>query len=338
MAENKKSFVLYSDSYGMIKQLPDDIAGRLFKHIYAFVNDENPTTDEVLLNIAFEPIKMQLKRDLQKWENKKNTFSNAGIESGKVRSLDCKNQLYAVRIFDENESFVKIGITFNSISKRFSQGKGGIKQCGYDYEILYQIYENQINNKSVLEFETFIHSRLNKFSYIPKKQFSGYTECFSCDCINEIERTLILFNETQRNLTVNDNVNVNVNDNDILLKKETKEGFKETKFIPLNIQEKKEKKIAPKKESQEKINASDDFILIWNDYIDYRKAKKKSFRFAGLKWEQQSFDKFYQLSKGDIEIAKKILNQTIVNNWEGLFDIKENNNTQKNERKITKNR
>lgn len=78
MAENKKSFVLYSDSQGLINQLPDDIAGRLFKHIYAYVNDENPIADELLLNIAFEPIKMQLKRDLIKWVDIKETKSNSG--------------------------------------------------------------------------------------------------------------------------------------------------------------------------------------------------------------------------------------------------------------------
>ena len=78
MAENKKSFVLYTDTQGLINQLPDDIAGRLFKHIYAYVNDENPITDELLLNIAFEPIKMQLKRDLIKWVDIKETKSNSG--------------------------------------------------------------------------------------------------------------------------------------------------------------------------------------------------------------------------------------------------------------------
>ena len=64
MAENKKSFVLYTDTFGLIKHLPDDVAVRLLKHIYAYVNDENPITDELLVNVAFEPIKAQLKRDL----------------------------------------------------------------------------------------------------------------------------------------------------------------------------------------------------------------------------------------------------------------------------------
>lgn len=78
MATDKKSFVLYADSYSTIKQLPDEIAGRLLKHIFAYVNDENPQSDDLLLNIAFEPIKTALKRDLKKYEEKKVERSLSG--------------------------------------------------------------------------------------------------------------------------------------------------------------------------------------------------------------------------------------------------------------------
>jgi len=88
MAEDKKSFVLYTDSIGLIKQLPDDVSGRLFKHIFAYVNDENPTSDELLLNIAFEPIKQQLKRDLIKYEKKREQWSEAGKKSAEKRALN----------------------------------------------------------------------------------------------------------------------------------------------------------------------------------------------------------------------------------------------------------
>ncbi len=85
MAENKKSFVLYTDSKGLIDQLPDEIAGRLFKHIFAYVNDENPISDELILNIAFEPIKNQLKRDLVKWSNQTDQRRQAGLKSAEIR-------------------------------------------------------------------------------------------------------------------------------------------------------------------------------------------------------------------------------------------------------------
>lgn len=100
MAEDKKSFILYADSYGLVKQLPDEIAGKLFKHILSYVNDENPETDNLLVNIAFEPIKNQLKRDLQKWENQLIDKSN----SGKLGNLKrWHNDLYLQVIKNETD-------------------------------------------------------------------------------------------------------------------------------------------------------------------------------------------------------------------------------------------
>lgn len=68
MAKDKKSFILYCDQQGLFNKLPDEIAGKLIKHIFAYVNDENPITNDLLLDIAFEPIKLQLKRDLRKYD------------------------------------------------------------------------------------------------------------------------------------------------------------------------------------------------------------------------------------------------------------------------------
>ncbi len=69
MAENKKSFVLYCDLIHTVKKLPKEKAGELFIHILKYVNDENPETDDLLIQISFEPIKQQLKRDLRHWEH-----------------------------------------------------------------------------------------------------------------------------------------------------------------------------------------------------------------------------------------------------------------------------
>jgi hypothetical protein len=78
MAENKKGFILYADQKELFSQLPDEIAGKLIKHIMAYVNDENPISDDILINIAFTPIKLQLKRDLVKFEDTKDRRSIAG--------------------------------------------------------------------------------------------------------------------------------------------------------------------------------------------------------------------------------------------------------------------
>ena len=78
MAENKKSFILYCDIIHTIEKLDDNDAGKLFKHVLRYVNDLNPETDHLITQIAFEPIKQQLKRDLVKFENKISMLSENG--------------------------------------------------------------------------------------------------------------------------------------------------------------------------------------------------------------------------------------------------------------------
>ncbi len=70
MAEDKKSFLLYVDLIHTVKKLPKEKIGDLFLTILEYVNDMNPTVDDILVEIAFEPIKQQLKRDLRQWEEK----------------------------------------------------------------------------------------------------------------------------------------------------------------------------------------------------------------------------------------------------------------------------
>ena len=68
MATNKKSFLLYCDIIHTIEKLSDEQAGKLLKHILRYVNDQDPIAEDVLTEIAFEPIKQNLKRDLIKYE------------------------------------------------------------------------------------------------------------------------------------------------------------------------------------------------------------------------------------------------------------------------------
>jgi len=85
MAEQKKSFILYVDLIHTIEKLPNEDAGELFKHILRYVNDKNPTTENILVDVTFEPIKQQLKRDLKAWEGSKEEKSIAGIKGNLKR-------------------------------------------------------------------------------------------------------------------------------------------------------------------------------------------------------------------------------------------------------------
>jgi hypothetical protein len=68
MAKNKNSFLLYCDIIHTVEKLDDIQAGKLFKHLLKYVNDLNPTPEDIVTEIAFEPIRQSLKRDLIKYE------------------------------------------------------------------------------------------------------------------------------------------------------------------------------------------------------------------------------------------------------------------------------
>jgi (p)ppGpp synthase/HD superfamily hydrolase len=91
MAKDKKSFILYSDAIHTVEKLSDTDAGQLLKHLLRYVNDQNPTTDNPLVEIAFEPIKQQLKRDLVKFEDVKVKRSEAGKAGATKRWQDIAN-------------------------------------------------------------------------------------------------------------------------------------------------------------------------------------------------------------------------------------------------------
>lgn len=87
MAEGKKSFIAYADWKDTFDKLPDEIAGKLIKHIFAYVNDENPLSDDYVIEAVFSNIKHTLKRDLDKWERQLEQRRDAGKRSAEIRSM-----------------------------------------------------------------------------------------------------------------------------------------------------------------------------------------------------------------------------------------------------------
>lgn len=114
MAENKKSFVLYVDLLKVVEQLPDEIAGKLFKIILTYVNDIEVHVEDILLKIAFEPIKLQLQRDLQKWDVIKEKRSIAGKKSAEIKKLNETNSTLVKSVeTDSTNSTVNDNVTVN---------------------------------------------------------------------------------------------------------------------------------------------------------------------------------------------------------------------------------
>jgi hypothetical protein len=92
MAENKKSIIVYADWLELFETLTDDEAGKLIKHFFKYVNDQNPIAPDRLTELSFIPIKQSLKRDLIKWENTLEGRSRAGKASAEKRKQEKEAQ------------------------------------------------------------------------------------------------------------------------------------------------------------------------------------------------------------------------------------------------------
>jgi hypothetical protein len=117
MAQNKKSFILYADQKGVFDQLPDELAGKLIKHILAYVNDENPISDNLIINIAFEPIKQSLKRDLRRWEDYIEKQSVNGKKGG--RPPKAKESQETQAFFEKPKKADSVSVSDNDNVKKY---------------------------------------------------------------------------------------------------------------------------------------------------------------------------------------------------------------------------
>ncbi len=145
MAKDKKSFILYVDQKDLFNKLPDEIAGKLIKHIYSYVNDENPESKDLIVNIAFEPIKQQLKRDLKLFEEKRVKRSEAGLAGANKRWQEMAND--SKRINDIAKIAVNDNDNVNVISKDIYRSFAHLSITNADVEKLLEKYSiNEIDD------------------------------------------------------------------------------------------------------------------------------------------------------------------------------------------------
>ena len=87
--------------------------------------------------------------------------------------------LYLVKLYDENETFLKIGITAqSSIKKR-------LKQCKPKY--MGDVICFATGNASfIFDKEVELQRLFKEHKYHPLKKFGGYTECYDTSMLNEI--------------------------------------------------------------------------------------------------------------------------------------------------------
>lgn len=82
---------------------------------------------------------------------------------------DTPGRLYFIRAFNENEEFYKIGITIQSVQKRY-------KSFEYSYEIL---FDEPMTIFEAFQKEQELKRQYKQYRYWPKLEIGGRTECFS---------------------------------------------------------------------------------------------------------------------------------------------------------------
>lgn len=174
MAENKKSFILYTDQSGVFNQLPDEIAGKLIKHIFAYVNDENPICDDLIINIAFEPIKQSLKRDLKRYEQYIEKQSRNGSKGGRPKKAT-ETQ--------ETQPFFEKPKKADSVSVSDSVNDNDNKINLLVFDELWNLYNKKLNKEDSLnafkkikssEYEVIKNHIPNFVKSFKDKQFQPY--------------------------------------------------------------------------------------------------------------------------------------------------------------------
>jgi hypothetical protein len=88
MATNKNSFTAYCDWGNVFDELTDEQLGKLTRHIWDYVRDKNPETDDQTVRLLFIPIRDALKRDLKKWEKRCELNREVGKKGGRPKKTD----------------------------------------------------------------------------------------------------------------------------------------------------------------------------------------------------------------------------------------------------------
>ena len=164
MAKDKKGFILYADQKALFDQLPNEKAGELIKFIFSYVNDENPISEDLIINLAFTPIQQQLKRDLIKYEETKDNRSKAGKAGANKRwqniTEDSKRIPSIAKIADNDNVTVKDNVIYN-----------------IDYQALLEF----MNSSFGRNFKVMNNSIKDKYKSLLKQ---GYTKQQIIDSIN----------------------------------------------------------------------------------------------------------------------------------------------------------
>jgi hypothetical protein len=149
--DGKKSVILYCDIIHTVEKLDNETAGLLFKHYLRYVNDLEPKTDNQIVDIIFESIKQNLKRDLKKYKKKQLQWSEAGKRSAEVRSVKSKERMLTNVGSRSTDLTVNVNVNDNV-----------------------NVNVNDILNKRKVQFKKLLNPFLEKYGSNLLKDFYSY--------------------------------------------------------------------------------------------------------------------------------------------------------------------
>jgi hypothetical protein len=187
---------LYADLIHTVRKMPKDKQGELFMTILQYVNDENPIVDDLLIDLVFEPIKRQMKRDLVKYETTKERRRElgrlAGLKSGEARKANVpeSNQNEPKRTNgSKNEPNEHVTVTVNdTVTVNGTVTVTDIlleKETKEEFKKV-SISKNEIFSKEVLESETWIET-ISMQNRITPEEIPKWLDDFNKKLISELD-------------------------------------------------------------------------------------------------------------------------------------------------------
>ncbi len=179
--KEKKSFVLYSDLIHTTQLLSNEDTGKVFKWVLDYVNDNDPKPLEGLLSAVCEPIKQQLKRDLIKYEKKREQYSVAGKLSAESRRLKKEKEINERQrtLTNVKERSTKSTVSVN-VSVNDNVNDNNIKKERFNS--FWKIYPKKRSKKKALEsWMKLTDEQINKIALTIKsyaKECKGKEERF----------------------------------------------------------------------------------------------------------------------------------------------------------------
>jgi hypothetical protein len=109
-------------------------------------------------------------------------LSNFRCSEWAKRGEDKMGMFYALLCEGNDEKFIKVGITYQSIEERYAKKS----ELPYMYKLIHLVESDDLEYIWRLERKVLIN--LVKYKYTPSISFAGMTECLDTSCINELKQ------------------------------------------------------------------------------------------------------------------------------------------------------